>query len=532
MNQTLRLPSGRTVTVNENLLDRVVRWFDPIQGARRFRARALSAIVGGYTGASRSRRSMQQWQTRGNDPDTDILFDLPTLRERSRDLIRNEPIATGAVAGVVTNVVGSGLRMQSRIDRAALAMSDAEADAWESNTEREWQLFSESQECDAARTLNFYGIQDLVFRSVLESGDCFVLTPMFRRPGSPYQTRLQVIEADRVSNKDNKIDSETMAGGVERDSNGAPTAYHILTRHPGSLLPIKREWNTIPAFGAKTGRRNVIHLFRMLRPGQTRGVPYLAPVIEMIKQLGRYSQAEVDAAVISSFFTVFVKSETGEMFGPMGPTSETGASTSDEDIKLASGAVVGLAPGESIETADPKRPNTAFDPFMVAVLRQIGVALEIPFEVLVKHFTASYSAARAALLEAWKFFNSRRQWLADNFCKSVYEIWMMEAVVTGRIKAPGFLSDPLLRKAYLGSEWVGPARGMINEVNEVDAAVTRINEGLSTRDKETAELTGGDWETNHRQLVKEKRMRQTDGLEPKDMLGAKTPKQLDPSLTQ
>ncbi len=502
------------ITVKENVIDRIVRYLDPVKAERRFRARAMLALSGSYIGASRAKRSLSQWRTSWGDADSDTLYDLPILRDRSRDLIRNAPLATGAINTVCTNVVGTGLKLQSRIDREALGMDEDEADAWESNTEREFRLWAESQECDAARTLTFAGIQNLVFRSALESGDTFILMPYIDRPGSPYGLKLQVIEGDRVCNEGNAPDGPDVSGGVKKDSYGAPLAYHIMDQHPGSILGLKkRSWTIVPAFGEASGRRNALHLFWQLRPGQTRGVPYLAPVIEPLKQLDRYTEAELMAAVISGMFTVFIKTETGDGdLSPMAPTSEVGGKTTDEDYKLASGAIVGLAPGEDIAVADPKRPNTAFDPFVLAILRQIGVSLELPFEVLVKHFTASYSAARAALLEAWKFFATRRHWLAVNFCQPVYEAWMDEAVSMGRISAPGFFDDPLVRKAYLGTEWVGPAKGMIDERAEVEAAQMRVDMGISTLAEETAALTGGDWEKKHVQSAKEFRARKEAGL--------------------
>ena len=506
--------SGEKITVRENLFDRLVRYLDPVKAERRFRARAMLALSGSYIGASRSKRSLSQWRTSWGDADSDTLYDLPVLRDRSRDLIRNAPLATGAINTVCTNVVGTGLKLQSRIDREALGMDEAEADAWESNTEREFRLWAESQECDAARTLTFAGVQNLVFRSALESGDVFILMPYIERSGSPYGLKLQAIEGDRVCNESNAPDGLEVSGGVKKDSYGAPLAYHIMDQHPGSILGLrKRSWTIVPAFGKASGRRNVLHLFWQLRPGQTRGVPYLAPVIEPLKQLDRYTEAELMAAVISGMFTVFIKSETGDGdLSPMSPSAEVGGKATDEDYKLASGAIVGLAPGEDIAVADPKRPNTAFDPFVLAILRQIGVSLELPFEVLVKHFTASYSAARAALLEAWKFFATRRYWLSVNFCQPVYEAWMDEAVSMGRISAPGFFDDPLVRKAYLGTEWVGPAKGMIDERAEVEAAQMRVDMGISTLAEETAALTGGDWEKKHVQSAKEFRARKEAGL--------------------
>ncbi len=495
-----------------NFIDSFVTFFSPLAGARRLRARKAIEIFGSYDGASRTKRGLKEWATFGNDADSDILSDLPTLRERSRDLIRNNPLAAGSIKTKVTNVVGTGLRLQARIDRDAIGMSDEQADIWESAAEREWRLFWDSKECDVTRTLTGTGITRMVYQQAKENGDVFILLPRVTRLGVPYDLKLQVVEADRVTNLDDKQDSGTLSGGIEKDKYGAPVKYHILKQHPGSIEP-KQEWQTRPAFGNKTGLRNIIHLFNPTRPGQSRGVPDLAAVIEPLKQLGRYTEAEIMAAVISGMFTVFIETESGAGgFDYTNMSGETGQASSDKDMKLGNGLIMELANGEKIHDSNPGRPNTAFDPFVQSILRQIGVALELPFEILIKHFTASYSAARAALLEMWKYVLSERRWLSDNFLKLVYEVWMYEAVVTGRIAAPGFLSDPAIKAAYLGCDFIGPSKGQIDELKEVKAANERVNGGFSTIAYETAELNGGDWERNHKQQAKERKKRLEDGL--------------------
>lgn len=506
-----------SVTVHENLVDRAVRYFDPIKANLRLQARLRSSMLGatanGYVGTSRSDRALSGWKTVTGSPDYDILTDLQVLRDRSRWLSRNAPLGVGAVNTTVTNVVGGGLKLQTRIDRKFLKLSDVQADAWEEAVEREFALWA--KHCDVERSLSFGGEQELALRSALDSGDVFVVLPYVAKSQSPYGLSVQLIEADRVTNPDNKQDSKDIAGGVERDKYGAPVAYHIQDTHPGDMYSAgaSTKWTRVPVYGQTSGRRQILHLFRKLRPGQVRGVPFLAPVIRELKQISRYTDAELMAAVVSGMLTVFVKSEGGDStFAPMTPTEETGASSGDADIKLGNGAVVGLAPGEDVETVNPQRPNSQFDPFVVAIVRQIGLSLEIPYEVLVKHFTASYSAARAALLEAWKFFMGRRQWLAESFCQPIYEAWLEEAIANDRIPAPGYLSDPLIREAYCRADWIGPAKGMINEKDEVEAAVLRIEHRLSTLDRETAELTGGDWEANLRQQQKEQRMLSAAGL--------------------
>ncbi len=244
------------------------------------------------------------------------------------------------------------------------------------------------------------------------------------------------------------------------------------------------------------------------RPGQARGVPYLAPVIELLKQLGRYTDAEVMAAVVSGMITVFVTNETGNpAFGPAptqdNPDADPSLQVDTTGMELGYGSVVGLMPGEKIETVNPGRPNAAFDPFVMAIMRQVGMALEIPFELLVKHFTASYSAARAALEEAWDYFNRRRHWLATMLCQPVYEAVIAEAVASGRLSAPGFFTDPMLRKAWLSSAWNGDAASQLDPVKEVEASRKRVELRISTRSEECARLTGGDWEAKLPQMVKE-----------------------------
>lgn len=500
--KTLKI-GRKTIQVKETVLDKVISYFNPARGARRFRSRMFEAISGAYSGASKTRRSLSEWSPVDADPDGTLQYDLAELRKRSRDMARNNPLAVGAINTNITNIVGTGLKLQAQIDRSILNLTDEQADAWENQVEAEWSLFWDTNEVDLSRTLRGNAILEMVLRQVLENGEMFVNLPQIKRKG-PYNLKLQLIEADRVSTPDGKADSDTLFLGIEKDANGAPKTYHVCNQFPYTHRPTKpKKWTPVPAYGARTGLPNIIHVFKPLRPGQTRGVPYLTPVIEALKLIDKYTEAELMAAVISSMLTVFIRTESGDSdFDVSELGAETGASLGDKDIKLASGAIIDLAKGEDITTVNPQRPNQAFDPFVQAILRQVGVALELPFEVLIKHFTASYSAARSALLEAWKYFKTRRQFLADNFLSIVYEAWLDEAVTSERISAPGFFDDPLIRKAYLGADWVGPAQGQIDPLKEMSAAKERMNAGLTTHAQETATL-GGDWERNVPQIKKE-----------------------------
>lgn len=479
----------------------------PVRAARRVRIHAS-----GYTGARTDRPQTQNWRPGLGSATTDTAPDLPTLRARSRDLERNAPFARGALNTNVINVVGTGLRVLPHVDRELLGLSEEEADAWERQAQRLFNAWAESEECDITREQDFSGLTSLALLSTLLSGDVLQVRRFKRRPGDLFATKVQLVEADRVSNPRWAPNTDKLVEGVELDGDGAAVAYHVLDHHPGDIFGVARQtWKRVPAF-ASDGSRLASLLFQRRRPGQPRGVPYLAPVIEALKQLDRYGESELQATVVSSFFTVFLKTMGGDEADGFAPFVE-GDEGDDRNLTLGPGVVAELGEGEDVAFANPMRPNQAFDAFVKAFLRQIGVGLDLPYEVLVKHFTASYSASRAALLEAWKGFKTLRRWLVGKWCRPWYSAVIREAVARGLIEAPGFFDHPLIQRAWLGADWAGPAPGQIDPLKEAQAAKIRVEEGFSTRQQETAELTGGDWEANHEQRAKEERLRREAGLD-------------------
>lgn len=479
--------------------------------------RRAMALSGGYTGGQYAER-FAYWTPGAGDADYHIARDLATLRARSHDMVRNSPIAAGAIETQVAHVVGTGLSLQSRIDAALLGMSDDEAAAWQISTEREFCLWAESKFCDAAEEQSFYELQDLAFRSRLEGGDVFAVLPDVDTAGWPYRLRVQLVEADRVDTPSGMTIDGAVTQGIERDASGRPVAAWIADRNTVSLRSGAPKWTRVPFRGA-SGRVNLIHLKRKLRPGQTRGTPELAPIIAQLKQLDRFATAEVDAAVNSAAMAVFV-TMNADAFEGLYSDAEAQQEYIDNaktwDGGLAAGKAINLLPGEGIEAPTPGRPNPQFEPFFAAVMKQVGIGLNIPFEVLAKHFQSSYSAARAALLDAWRTFRIRREWLSANFCQPVYEEWLAEAVSTGRVRAPGFFRDPLIRRAWCGSTWSGDGPGAIDPLKEINAAKERMAAGVSTLAEEVVAWDGGDWQIKHRQRAREVAERREAGLEPEE----------------
>jgi capsid protein len=146
-------------------------------------------------------------------------------------------------------------------------------------------------------------------------------------------------------------------------------------------------------------------------------------------------------------------------------------------------------------------------------MKQIGMALEIPFEVLVGHFAASYSASRAAMLEFFETVTIYRNDFVDSFCQPIYNEFLIEAVSKGRISAPGFLTDPNVQLAYSGAYWIGSGLKQLDEIKETTAAALRVEKGFSTISQEASTLTGQDYRDIIRQRAEEKRIAKENNME-------------------
>jgi lambda family phage portal protein len=515
-----------------NPVERIAEYFDglvaavdPVAGMKRKYARAMSKLVvrnSGYSagGASSAKTSMKKWAASSGDTRTDIETNLLTLRQRSRELFMTSGIARAALNRLETNVIGSGLRLRALPDAEVLGMDREQATVWARQVEREWALWANSRDCDALGLDTFAELQQIAFLSWLQSGDVFALLPMRPLPWMANDLRVQLVEADRVSTPQDKTSEDRYHDGVEVDGNGRVIAYHFCNRHPLSITKDKnthQQWKRIPARGPETGRPNVLHLRAAERPEQYRGVPLLAPVIEDLKQISRYKEAELMAAVISAMYTVFITSTTpqtplGEAFVDeeevaadveAGVEARASSQDSANEIALGNGAVMALNADEDVKFADPTRPNASFDAFVGAAAREIGASINVPSELLLLQFTSSYSASRAALLEAWKAFRKWRSWMVNDFCQPIYAEWLIISVLTGRIAAPGIFDDAITAAAWLRAEWNGPAAGQIDPTKEVAAAVTRVENGFSTRTREAAEINGSDYEANITALADE-----------------------------
>lgn len=451
-----------------------------------------------YAGASRIRKQLANWQPMRAPADADLLPDQDMLVARSRDLDRNNGVAAGTFQTLQDNTVGIGLRLSSMPDYRALGKTLDWAEAWSRDVESLWRTWAETCACDAAGKLNFASMTQLVFRSALQNGEALALPLWLPRNETPFNTCIQLVETDRLSNPRFAFPTQTLRGGVETDPYGKPQAYYIRTFDNAVGLfyytygALSWEWERIPA-ETSFGRKRVLHILAQERVDQTRGKPLLAPVIEQFRMLDAYQRTELQSSIVNSLVAGIIETP----LDPAGITEMMGGDPNkyldkkaDYRIQLEGGTFIPLYPGDKMTPFTPSRPAPQFANFVEAVARQIGVAAGLPYELVMKDFSkTNYSSARAALLEAWRFFINRRVWLSTYWAAAVYKLWFEEAVNAGMIEAPDFYANA---PYYLRAKWIGPGRGWIDPVKEAEAAQIRMATMISTLENECAEQ-GLDW---------------------------------------
>lgn len=500
-------------------------------------------VNSGYSegGASKSKSTLAAYNPIKSSPQADIDVNLATLRARSSDLYCNTPIGAAVLNTPRNAVIGAGLKISPKIDYEALGMTQEEAKEWQRNTRREFALWADGVDCDLYRKHNFYDMQDIVYLNYLIDGDSWAAFK-YRKPtaNNPYCLRLQLFEASRICNPEscsnlsllsyesvlmtNETNGNTIINGVEVDSDGAVVAYWIANRTPYDLVNSGKQltWKRVEAFGRRTGMPNVLQVSHEERPEQYRGVPYMAPVIEVIKQVCRYANAELMAAVIKAYFAIFLTSKDGgpnDIRDALDAYNDKPSGMSYEDkreilngINLDMGSVNLLPDGVDVKAVDGSRTMSTFEPFTSTLFTQIGAACNVSADVIMNRFQASYSASRAALMQAAATFKTRRSWFVRDFCQPVYEAWLAEAIAIGRIKAPGYGSDPKITKAWSRAEWFGPTMGLLDPVKEITAAAMKRKYGFSTGEREAAEISGTDYDDNIAQLASEALTWQSHGM--------------------
>jgi lambda family phage portal protein len=434
-----------------NWLDRAVGWVSPSAGFKRARARYLTQVMqgamNGYEAASKSRR-FDKWKTRGTSANAEIRAGLPLLRDRSRALVRDNPYATKAIGVIAHNLVGGGIRPQIRVGDGNRVL--------ESRFERVVRLWMNTTACDADGRLNFYGLQNLAARTIAESGE--VLIRRRRRFSSdPLEIplQLQVLEPDFLdTGKDGAAENGgVIVQGVQFDQIGRRTGYWVFSQHPGDATYRRAfESKFVPA-------SEMLHVYRIDRPGQVRGVPWAAPIIVRLKDFADYEDAQLVRQKIAACYVAFVTQAD--------PTESAASSDSEAPLeKFEPGVIDYLPPGKDVKFATPPSVDGLGEYARVSL---IGVAagFGIPYEALTGDLSnVNYSSGRMGWLEYHRA-NTSWQWnmFIPQFCDGVVP-WIRQSM--------------LIDANDVRFEWTPPRREMIDPGKETEATKAAIRAGTLT----------------------------------------------------
>ena len=442
-----------------------------------------------HEAAGRGRRSLA-WMPGNPGAVAAMLATSAELRGKSRDLVRRNAWAQAGIETFVANAVGTGIKPQSLSGDERFK---AEVQAlW-----RDWV-----EEADAAGQTDFYGLQSLACRAMLEGGECLIRLRSRRlEDGLSVPLQLQLLEPEHlpISLNADLPSGNVVRSGIEFDNMGRRVAYHLYRSHPedGRLAPMSGQG------GIDTVRidaKEIIHLFRVLRPGQVRGEPWLSRALVKLNELDQYDDAELVRKKTAAMFAGFVTRQNPE-------DNLMGEGTADsQGISLAGlepGTLQILEPGEDIKFSDPADVGGSYSEFLRTQFRAVAAAIGITYEQLTGDLSGvNYSSIRAGMLE----FRRRCEMvqhgvLVHQMCRPVWAAWMKQAVLASALTAPGFVrGGPDRRRQYLAVKWIPQGWQWVDPEKEFKAMLLAIRAGLISR-SEAISAFGYDAEDVDREIA-------------------------------
>ncbi len=438
-----------------------------------------------YDGVGGGRRALA-WQVGNPGAVAALAFTQNELRAKSRDLVRRNAWAAAGVEAFVSNAIGTGIKPQSMLP------DQAEREAIHSL----WWDWCEA--ADAAGLTDFYGLQALACRAMLEGGECLVRL-RYRRPedGLPVGLQLQLLEPEHLPATLNQelASGDVIRAGIEFDKLGRRVAYHLYRSHPGdgSLTPMS---GTGGIDTVRVPASEIIHLFRPLRPGQIRGEPWLARALVKLNELDQYDDAELVRKKTAAMFAGFITrlSPEDNLMGE-GLPDASGAALAG----LEPGTMQILEPGEDVKFSQPADVGASYAEFLRMQFRAVAAAMGITYEMLTGDLTqVNYSSIRAGLLEFRRRCEAIQHGvIVHQLCRPIWRAWMEQAVLEGALTLPGFSRR---RREYLSAKWIPQGWQWVDPQKEFNAMVTAIRAGLQSR-SEAISAFGYDAEDINREIA-------------------------------
>lgn len=421
-----------------------------------------------YGGAAHS-RIVADWFAQLADGNDEIYASLADLRARSRQLVRDNGEAAGLLLDFEADIVGAtGARLQFR----ARKPRGTPLDTLNDRVEAAWAAWGHRETCTLTGDYSFAALQRFVIRSVIQDGEFLALR--VRDPRQPFGYALQPLDPDQLDETHNRRESPTARAiimGVEVDANGKPAAYHLWDRHP--TLP-GRVRQVIPA-------SDVVHVFKRVRVGQRRGVPWFAPALITWKLGDRYTEAELYQSLLAAAQGGFFESPDG-IYTP--PTDADG-NPLPLVLEAEPGSARALPPGVTFKPWEPKHPTANYAGFMKVVKRGIARAFGRSYASVTGDLSeVNFSSMRTdRVREMAQSRMHQHDLLLEQFCAVVFADWVQMASVMGVLGAVPY--DAATMRAY--ATWMCTGWPWIDPVKDATAALMELNMGTTSPQRICAE---------------------------------------------
>jgi lambda family phage portal protein len=428
-----------------NAFDSLIASISPQAALKRQRARLQLEALRRYDGAGRGRRT-DGWRVNGTSADAAAAPGLSLLRDRSRDLVRNNPYAAKAVNVIVANTVGTGIMCQLKARRSRRRSEQMTA------IYQDWA--TDPLQCDYHGRHDLYGLQALALRTVVESGEVLIRRRTARSSsGQRVPLHLQLMEPDLLdaSHDGPHMDGGHTRNGIVFDSSGRVTHYWLWEVHPGENQILMKDFRS-----TKVAAREIIHVFRQDRPHQTRGVPWASPVIIRLRDYDDYSDAQLLKQKISACFAGFVV-DTEAADGGSGELVD----------KLEPGSLEILPPGKDVRFANPPTVGE-FGQITREYLLQIAAGFGVTYESLTGDLShTSFASGRLGWLEFQRNIEAWRwQMLVPQMLNPIWRWFAAQADING------------LRTDGIVPCWTPPRRELIDPSKEIEATKKAVRSGF------------------------------------------------------
>jgi len=433
------------------------------------------------------------------------IVDYTLLRMRSKQLFTENLYARGLIRRLITNEINKGLALEATPDAGTLGIDPEILGDWAEFIERRFAIWGKNPTlCDHKRQKTFGAIQRQARMMALVSGDVLIVL----RQGKAGLPTIELIDADNVENplsdkfyRAAEARGNSIVHGVEVDRNGRHVAFYVKQERGD---PVR-----VTAYGARTGRRQAWLYYGTERMvDDVRGQSLLALVVQSLKEVDRYRDAEQRAAVINSMIAMWVKKSEDKM-GTLpvtgGAVRKDTYTTQDDsqgrkDVEFSAnlpGMVMQeLQTGEEPVSYDTRRPNVNFGTFEASIINAIAWANEIPPEVLTLAFQNNYSASRGAVNEFKMYLDKTRPMLGEEFNDPIYQEFLVSEALVGTVRMPGFLESRQnanqwdILGAWTSADWSGAIKPNVDLLKEAKAYQVLVQEGWITRERAARELTG------------------------------------------